>query len=236
MGRAAARLFASEGARVAIVDVDRAGADETLELIRQEGGDAFVCIADVADAGSLRAALDATISRFGSLHVLYNNAGIWLPTDGAVTDLDEGAWHRTLAVNLTGVFHCCRYGIPALIDAGGGSIINTSSPVALRPDEVFDAYTASKGGVISLTLSIARHYAPKGIRANVLLPGAIATPMTEATLADPEARLQAERQTLLGRWGRPEEVAKAALFLASDESSFVTGSLQYVDGGWAIGP
>jgi NAD(P)-dependent dehydrogenase (short-subunit alcohol dehydrogenase family) len=233
MGRAAALLFAQEGARVGVLDVDR----ERAETVAAEIGEAAVAIAaDVSSPADVRRAVEEVVRAFGALHVLYNNAGVWLPGDGSVVDLDEDVWHRTLAVNLTGVFLCCRFGIPALLEAGGGSVINTSSPVAVRPEPVYDAYTASKGGVISLTRSIAQHFGPRGIRANVLMPGSIVTAMTREALADPRYREASERMTVLGRLGEPEDVARAALYLACDESSFVTGAIHWVDGGWLLGP
>ena len=236
MGRAAALLFAREGARVGVLDLDERRAEETAELVAAEGGTAIPVAADVSAEEDVRAAVATTVRELGGLHVLYNNAGVWIPGDGAVTELDLGAWERTLAVNLTGVMLMCRHGIPVIVDAGGGSVINTSSPVAVRPEPVYDAYVASKGGVISLTRSIAQFYAPQGVRANVLMPGAIETAMTREAFTDAAYRTASERMTVLGRIGRPEEVATAALYLASDDSSFVTGAIHWVDGGWMIGP
>lgn len=234
MGRAAARLFAAEGARVGVLDVNAEGAEAVAAEIREA---ALPLAADVSRSAEVEQAVEALVARFGGLHVLYNNAGVWLPGDGPVTELDEAAWERTLAVNLNGVFYCCRHGIPHLVRAGGGSVINTSSPVAIRPEPVYDAYTASKGAVISLTRSIAQSYARQGVRANVLMPGTIATPMTLPALQQDSGYADfARRMTVLGRFGTPEEVARVALFLASDESSYVTGAIQWVDGGWMLGP
>ena len=236
MGRAAALLFAREGAKVGVLDVVRERAETVAGAIRAEGGAALPLTADVSVSEDVRAAVAAVVAEFGLLNVLYNNAGVWLPGDGAVTELDPEAWERTLAVNLTGVFLCCRHGIPELIRAGGGSVVNTASPVAVRPEPVYDAYVASKGGVLALTRSIAQYYARFGVRVNVLMPGNIETAMTLPALEDPAYRAQFLRTTPLGRAGRPEDVAYAALYLASDESSFVTGSVQWVDGGWLLGP
>jgi NAD(P)-dependent dehydrogenase (short-subunit alcohol dehydrogenase family) len=236
MGRAAARLFAREGARVGVLDVDEERARATAAAVEGEDGEALPLVADVSSPGQVRAAVASTVEAFGALHVLYNNAGVWLPGDGPVTELAEDVWERVLAVNLTGVYLCCRYGIPELVRAGGGSVINTASPVAVRPEPVYDAYVASKGGVVSLTRSIAQYYARFGVRANVLMPGNIETSMTRPALADPRYREHFLRTTPLGRAGQPEDVAYAALYLASDESSFVTGSVQWVDGGWLLGP
>ncbi len=236
MGRAAAILFAREGANVAVLDRSLERTIETVRLVGEEGGTAVAIHADVSSPGDCHRSVEEAVTRFGALHVLYNNAGVWIPGDGAVTELDLGAWEQTLAVNLTGVMLMCRFGIPHLIEAGGGSVINTSSPVAFRPEPVYDAYTASKGAVASLTLSIAQYYGPRGVRANVLAPGSIVTAMTREAFSDPGYREASERMTILGRLGQPEDVAYAALFLASDESRFVTGSVQWVDGGWMLGP
>ena len=236
MGRAAAHLFAREGAAVGVLDVVGERTDAVVSEIRASGGAAIPLVADVASSEQVREAISAVVAEFGCLNVLYNNAGIWLPGDGATTELSLEAWERTLAVNLTGVFLCCRHAIPELIRAGGGSVINTSSPVAVRPEPVYDAYVASKGGVLALTRSIAQYYARSGVRANVLMPGSIETAMTRAAFEDPRYREFSLTMTPLGRLGRPEDVAYAALYLASDESSFVTGSVHWVDGGWLIGP
>lgn len=236
MGRAAAVLFAREGAKVAVLDRSLDRASETVRLVEEDGGAALAIHADVSSPGDCQRAVDDTVSRFGALHILYNNAGVWIPGDGPVTELELSAWEQTIAVNLTGVMLMCRFGIPHLLRAGGGSVINTSSPVAFRPEPVYDAYTASKGAVTSLTLSIAQYFGPRGIRANVLVPGSIVTAMTREAFSDPSYREASERMTILGRLGEPDDVAYVALFLASDESRFVTGSVQWVDGGWMLGP
>jgi len=236
MGREAARRFAREGAKVGVLDVVEESAVQTVRQIEKEGGSALAVVADVSTPADGVRAVDRVVGAFGGLHVLYNNAGIWAPGDGAVTELTLDAWERTLRVNLTGAMLMCRAGIPALIDSGGGSIINTSSPVAYRPEPVCDAYTASKGGISALTRSIAQYYARHAIRANVLIPGPMVTGMTRDALSDPRYRDASIRMTVLGRLGELEEVASVALFLASDDSRFVTGSEQWVDGGWMLGP
>jgi NAD(P)-dependent dehydrogenase (short-subunit alcohol dehydrogenase family) len=233
IGRAAATLFAQEGARVAVLDVDAERAHGTVSMIE---GDSVAIVADVSEPSDVRRAIDAAESAFGRLDVLYNNAGVWLPEDGPVTELSEEIWAKTIGVNLTGTFLCCKYGIPKLVRAGGGSVINTSSPVAVRPEPVYDAYTASKGGVIPLTLSIAQWYGREGVRANVLMPGATVTAMTRDAFADREMRQAWERATPLGRPAQPEDIARVALFLASDDSAYVTGSIQWADGGWVAMP
>jgi NAD(P)-dependent dehydrogenase (short-subunit alcohol dehydrogenase family) len=233
IGRAAAVLFASEGAKVAVLDIDPVRAQETTEMI---DGDCVAIGADVSSANDVRRAVDEVIDAFGALNVLYNNAGVWLPDDGPVTELSEEILERTIGVNLTGIFLCCKYAIPQLVRAGGGSIINTSSPVAIRPEPVYDAYTASKGGVIPLTLSIAQWYGRDGVRANVLMPGATVTAMTRDAFADRKMRQAWERSTPLGRPAQPEDIARVALFLASADSAYVTGSIQWADGGWVAMP
>ena len=236
MGRAAAVLFAREGARVGVLEIDRERAEATIAEIDGEGGTALPLVADVSSREDVARSVRAIVEEYGALHVLYNNAGVWLRGDGPVAELEESVWERTIAVNLTGVFLSCRHAVPELVRAGGGSIINTSSPVAVRPEPGYDAYTASKGGVLSLTRAIAQYYAPQGVRANVLMPGNIETAMTRPALADARYREQWLRATPLGRLGQPDDVARAALYLASDESSFVTGSVHWVDGGWLLGP
>jgi NAD(P)-dependent dehydrogenase (short-subunit alcohol dehydrogenase family) len=235
MGRAGARLFAREGASVGVLDIDQERARATAEIIAAEGGRAIELVADVARAVEVEAAMKQIVQEFSALHVLYNNAGIWHPGDGTVTELDLHAWERTLAVNLTGVFLCCRYGLPELVRSGGGSVINTASPVAIRPEPGSDAYVASKGGVLSLTRAIAQAYAGAGIRANVLMPGVTETPLVWEALNASGFRDYVTRMTPLGRLGQPDDIAHAALYLASDESSFVTGSVHWADGGWDVG-
>src|SRR5438128_8800913 len=232
MGKAAAALFASEGARVVVADVSDGAGQETVADIRAAGGQAAYVRADVSNATSVEAMVDSATERFGSLDVLYNNAGILAADDGSVTETPEETWDQVMAVNLKGVFLGCRYGIPAMLRGGGGSIINVASFVALMGAATPQiAYTASKGGVLSMTREIAVEFARQGIRANELCPGPIETPLLKELMADPVRRERRLVHIPVGRFGRAEEIANAALFLASDESSLVTGSTFVVDGG-----
>lgn len=229
-------LFAAEGACVGVLDVDSSRSVAVTTAIEQAGGSAISLVADVAQESEVERAIADVVGAFGSLHILVNSAGVWSAEDGPVTELPRDVWERTLAVNLTGTYLCCRHGIRVILDSGGGSVVNVASPVALRPEPVYDAYTASKGGVISLTKSIAQHFAGQEVRANVLLPGAIATAMTRNAFAVEQYRAGAVKHTPLGRIGTSDEVADAALYLASSSSSFVTGAVLAVDGGWLVSP
>jgi NAD(P)-dependent dehydrogenase (short-subunit alcohol dehydrogenase family) len=232
MGRAAALLFASEGARVVVADAVRAGGALTVESVRNAGGDAHFVQVDVSDAAQARAMVDATMTEYGALHVLYNNAGILPSDDAGLTDTPEATWDRVMDVNLKGVWLGCRFGVPAMLDSGGGSIVNVSSLVALVGSATPQvAYTASKGGVLALTRELAIEYSRRGIRANALCPGPIETPLLAELLSNPEWARRRLVHIPMGRPGRPEEVARAALFLASDDSSFMTGATLVVDGG-----
>jgi len=232
MGRAAALLFASEGARVVVADAVEAGGALTVDAIRDAGGDATFVRVDVSDADDVASMVDATMRQYGGLHVLYNNAGIFPPDDAGVTDTPETTWDRVMDVNLKGVWLGCRFGVPAMLDSGGGSIVNVSSLVALMGSATPQiAYTASKGGVLSLTRELAIEYARRGIRANTLCPGPIETPLLAELLGDPDWARRRLVHIPMGRPGRPDEVARAALFLASDDSSFMTGTTLVVDGG-----
>ena len=232
MGRAAAELFAAEGGAVVVADADEAAGTATATAITEHGGRAFSVPVDVADATSVAAMVEVTCSRFGGLHVLYNNAGIFPPDDGGVLETPEDTWDRVMAVNLKGVWLGCRYGIPAMLESGGGSIINVASFVALMGAATAQvAYTASKGGVLAFTREVAVEWARRGIRANALCPGPIETPMLAELMSDPARRARRLVHIPMGRLGRAEELARAALFLAGDDSSFMTGAALVVDGG-----
>jgi NAD(P)-dependent dehydrogenase (short-subunit alcohol dehydrogenase family) len=232
MGMVASRLFVSEGAKVVLTDVSDEAGEGVAESIRAEGGEATYVHADVSREADARAMVDTAVTTYGGLTVLYNNAGVMLADDGSVHTTDGSIWDTTLAINVKGVAHGCKYGIPAMIDSGGGSVVNVASFVAWMGAATSQtAYTASKGAVLAMTREIAVEYARKGIRCNALCPGPIDTPLLAELLADPARRQRRFVHIPMGRLGQAEELAKAALFLASDESSYMTGSSLIVDGG-----
>jgi NAD(P)-dependent dehydrogenase (short-subunit alcohol dehydrogenase family) len=232
MGRCAAELFASEGARVVVSDVTTDAGAEVVDAVRAAGGDATFVRADVSQWGDCEAMVAHAMDTYGALHVLYNNAGVFPADDGGVLDTPESTWERVMEINLKGVWLGCKAGVPAMLQSGGGSIVNVASFVAIMGAATAQiAYTASKGGVLAMTRELAVEYARQGIRANSLCPGPIATPLLEELLADPERRARRMVHIPMGRLGQAEELAKAALFLASDESSFMTGAQLVVDGG-----
>jgi NAD(P)-dependent dehydrogenase (short-subunit alcohol dehydrogenase family) len=232
IGREASLLFASEGAAVVAVDLDEAAAATTAEQVLDAGGRALSIRADVAQAADCEAMVARTEDVFGQLDVLFNNAGIMLAEDDDAVSTDESVWDLTMAVNAKGVFLGCKYGIPALRRSGGGSVVNTASFVALLGAATPQlAYTASKGAVLSLTRELAVVHARENIRVNALCPGPLRTELLMKVL-DTDAKKQRRLVHVpVGRFGEAREIAAAALFLASDESSFVTGSEFVVDGG-----
>jgi NAD(P)-dependent dehydrogenase (short-subunit alcohol dehydrogenase family) len=232
IGRQGALLFAAEGAAVVVVDADERAGRAVVEETTAAGGRALFVAADVAKAEQVEAAVAAAEREFGALHVVWNNAGIFPADDGLAEETPEAVFDRVMDVNLKGVFLGCRYGIPALRRAGGGSLINTASFVALMGAATAQiAYTASKGGVLAMTREIAVAHAREGIRANAICPGPVNTPLLEELLADPAARARRMVHVPMGRLAEPDEIARAALFLASDDSSYVNGSTFVVDGG-----
>jgi NAD(P)-dependent dehydrogenase (short-subunit alcohol dehydrogenase family) len=233
IGLEAVRLFAAEGARVVAVDAIADRRDAIFDAARGVGGDARFFAADVSDDSQAKAMIDfATQEYSGGLHILFNNAGIFPPDDGGVTETPESTWDRVMDVNLKGVWLGCKHGIPAMLRAGGGSIVNVASFVALMGAATAQiAYTASKGGVLAMTREIAVEYARQGIRANALCPGPIDTPLLAPIMGDPEKRARRLVHIPMGRLGQPAEIARAALFLASDDASFMTGAALVVDGG-----
>jgi NAD(P)-dependent dehydrogenase (short-subunit alcohol dehydrogenase family) len=231
IGLQAARLFAAEGARVVAADRDLAGIDAAVEAIRAAGGAACAVQMDVARAADVEAAVALAEREFGALHVVFNNAGIFPAADGSPVDTPEDVWDLVMEVNLKGVFLGCKYAIPAMLRAGGGSIINTASFVAVMGAATSQiAYTASKGGVLAMTREIAVEYARRGIRANALCPGPVNTPLLQELLADPAARARRLVHVPMGRLAEAHEIARAALFLASDDASYVNGTTFLVDG------
>jgi NAD(P)-dependent dehydrogenase (short-subunit alcohol dehydrogenase family) len=232
IGRESAVLFAREGAQVVIADINEKAGEETAAQIRAGNGQAVFVKTDVSKTGDVKQMVNVAEKTFGKLNVLFNNAGIFDDRDGSVSNTEEAVWDLVINVNLKGVFLGCQYGIPALLRAGGGSIINTASFVALSGAAVSQiAYTASKGGVLSMTREIAVEFARRNIRANAICPGPVQTPLLAELLADPERRKRRLVHIPLGRFAEAKEIAAAALFLASDESSYVTGSTFLVDGG-----
>lgn len=232
IGRESALLFAAEGAQIVVCDVNQSSGQETVQLVEAAGGKAIFVKADVSQAAEARAMIEAAEQSFGKLNILFNNAGIFHGADGSVLDTEEEVWDLTMNINLKGVFLGCKYGIPALLRAGGGSIINTASFVAIVGAATSQsAYTASKGGVLSLTREIAVEFARQNIRVNALCPGPVETPLLAELMADPARRQRRLVHIPPGRLAQAKEIANAALFLASDESSYMNGSTFLVDGG-----
>jgi NAD(P)-dependent dehydrogenase (short-subunit alcohol dehydrogenase family) len=232
IGRTSCLLFAREGAKVVAVDLKLESAEETVREIAEGGGEARAFAADVSKAKDAEGMVRFAEETYGRLDVVFNNAGVFHPDDDSVTNTSEEIWDFVINVNLKGVFLGCKYAIPALLRAGGGSIINTASFVAVMGAAAPQiAYTASKGGVLSMTREIAVELARRNIRANALCPGPVETPLLRELLSDPARRQRRLVHIPSGRFARAEEIANAALFLASDESSYVNGSTFLVDGG-----
>ena len=232
MGKVASTLFAKEGARVVLTDVADDAGEATAAEIRDAGGEARFVHADVSKEADAEAMVRAAVQTFGGLHVLYNNAGVMPNDDGSVHTNTEAIWDLVLGINVKGVAFGCKHGIPAMIDSGGGSIINVASFVAWMGAATSQtAYTSSKGAVLAMTREIAVEYARRGIRCNALCPGPIDTPLLAELLSDNAKRQRRSVHIPMGRLGRAEELANAALFLASDDSSFMTGASLIVDGG-----
>lgn len=230
MGREAAIVFSGEGARVCVADLDGALADETVSLCP---GEAFAFAVDVADEDGVAAMYAATVERFGGVDVLYNNAGISPADDASVLETSIQAWQRVQDVNTKGVFLCCKHGIPHLLERGGGSVINVASFVALMGAATSQiSYTASKGAVLAMSKELGVQFAREGVRVNALCPGPVETPLLLAIYGDdPAAFARRQVHWPTGRLGTPREIVNAALFLASDESSFVNAATFVVDGG-----
>ena len=233
-GREGALLFATQGARVAVADIDGKAAKDTAKMIERRGGEALALEGDVGKESDVKRMIAAAVKRFRALHVLYNNAGVlWKDRDRSVLETEDADWDRVQAINLKGPFFVAKHGIPHLIRAGGGSVINVGSVSALCGFTVAqDSYTSSKGALISLTKSLAIQFARQNVRCNIIHPGIIETPMQAPHLKDPAKRKAFEDGIPLGRIAHPREIANVALFLASDESSYVTGAEIVADGGF----
>ena len=221
IGRAIALEFAREGAKVVAAEVDEASGRAVAGEVTSAGGEARFQPCDVTKEPEVAAAVQAAIDAFGRLDVMVNNAGV-----------SQRDWDRTLAVNLSGVYYGCKHAAERMAVQGGGAIINLASILGLVGIGSEDPYVAAKHGVVGLTRNFALTYARRGVRVNCINPGFIATPMTRLIAETEATRKLVETQTPMGRWGRPEEIAKAALFLASDDSSYMTGAPLIVDGGW----
>ena len=238
IGRAAALLFAREGAAVVVAELNEGTGRQTAADITQAGGLSLFVPADVSRGEDVVRLMASVRQRFGGLHVLYNNASVYWPgKDGRITEIAEEHWDRIVAVNLRSIFLCCRHGIPLMKESGGGSIINTSSSAGVIGIPGCDAYTATKGATIALTRSLAVEYRPFGIRVNCIAPAGIKTPMLaqsnleDDTFDEPHfLRLRTPSR----RYGTPEEIANMALFLASEESSYINGAVIVADGGITI--
>ena len=236
IGREAALLFAREGARIVIGDLDEHAGRETVRLVEEAGGHALAVAGDVAVEADVERMVEEGARRFGGLHVLYANAGVlWKDRDRSVLETDEKWWDRVIAINLKSAFWLTKHGIPELQRAGGGSVIVMGSVSALVGfTRAQDAYTAAKGGLISLTKSLAIQFAKDRIRCNIIHPGIVDTPLQAPYLSD-AIRREFTTGIPLGRIAEPREIASVALFLASDESSYMTGAELVVDGGFTAG-
>jgi NAD(P)-dependent dehydrogenase (short-subunit alcohol dehydrogenase family) len=236
MGRVAAGLFAREGARLVLADVSEEAVESAAADVRAAGGQATAVVADVSREDDARRMVDHAVATFGRVDVLYNNAGIMPAADHSVVDTDVATWDAVMAVNVRGVYLGCRYAIPRMVDQGAGSIINIASFVAILGCSVpQDAYTASKGAVLSLTRSLAVQFGPHGVRSNAICPGPVETPLLMDWLVKDEhaKRIRLARNPT-GRFGKPEEIVWMAVYLASDESRWTNGASLVVDGGITV--
>jgi NAD(P)-dependent dehydrogenase (short-subunit alcohol dehydrogenase family) len=234
MGRAAALIFAGEGAKIAAVDINEADAKETVATITKNGGTAVALRADVSKSEDAKRMVEETVAKLGALNIIYNNAGIEGESN-FVSNMTEDQFDRVIAINLRGVFLGMKYALPHLIKAGGGSIINTASIAGLVAVRGGAGYCASKAGVLALTRVAALEYGRYNIRVNAICPGAIETAMAKRIRGGAPPNPKAiQRISVLGRMAEPEEIAKVALFLASDDSSFATGAPFIIDGGWTV--
>ena len=236
MGRVAAQLFANEGAKIVVAEFGEAAGLETVAQVEAAGGQATFVRTDVSDEASAKGMVDHAIATYGRVDVLYNNAGVMPEADHSVVDTDVATWDQVMAVNVRGVFLGCKYAIPQMVEQGSGSIINIASFVALLGCSVpQDAYTASKGAIISLTRSLAVQFGPSGVRSNAICPGPVETPLLMDWLVkDEEAKRIRLARNPTGRFGKPEEIVHMAVYLASDESRWTNGASLVVDGGITV--
>lgn len=232
IGRASALLFAAEGAKVAVIELDPVSGQKTVDLIRESGGVAEFFQTDITDETSVRQAVQAVKKFFGKINILYNNAGGSTGLDDRVSDAPVEEFWRKIRLDLFGTWLCCRYVIPELIEAGGGSVINSTSVFALRGTHRKDAYTAAKGGVSALTRSMAVEYGEHGIRVNAVAPAATRTERVQRMIEDNDEIVQKTLSRQFLGWNEPSDIASAALFLASDESRVITGQILAIDGGY----
>jgi NAD(P)-dependent dehydrogenase (short-subunit alcohol dehydrogenase family) len=235
IGRASAQAFADAGAKVVVADIDAAGAEETARVIRKEGGDAIPVTVDVTDEASVAAMVDATLSHYGRLDAAHNNAGI-SPVSGDTVACSRQTWDAIIGVNLTGVWQCMKFEIPAMLRGGGGAIVNTSSGVGLIAIAAMPPYVASKHGVVGITKVAALDYATRGIRVNAICPGTVLTPLVDEKAKQGFYDIDAmAAMAPMKRLGSTSEIAAAAVWLCSDAASFVTGVALPVDGGTVVG-
>src|SRR5437870_10843666 len=232
IGRATALTFAREGAKLVIADMNADGGQQTVHMIRENGGEAIFVRTDVSQAVEVQALITKAVETYGRLDCAHNNAGISGGGRALTAEYAEEMWHQVIAVNLTGVWLCMKYEIPQMLSQGSGAIVNTASVAGLIGGRGLAAYVASKHGVIGLTKTAALEYAQQGIRVNCVCPGVIHTPMTARGLDDPERRAQIIASEPIGRVGTPEEVAEAVAWLCSDAAPLVTGHAMTVDGGY----
>jgi len=234
-GRAAALIFSREGAKIAVSDWKPELGDETVTLVKKAGGEAIFIRTDVSESADVQNLVRTTVGTYGRIDILYNNAGVGFSSPLSMSDVintPEADWDRVIAINLRSMYLTAKYGIPEMIKSGGGSIINTASIAALIGSEAAHAYTAAKGGMVALSRALAVEFGPKNIRVNCICPGAIDTPMIAPVIDPLKKSGQPFMTSPIRRLGRPEDIANCALYLASDESSFMTGATLVVDGGY----
>ncbi len=229
IGKTTAQIFAREGARIVVVDIEAGGGEETVRLIKEAGGDALFVKCDVTKAMEVKAAIKKTVDTYGRLDCAFNNAGIGIP--GTTVECSEEDWDRVLDVNLKGVWLCMKYELSQMLIQGGGVIVNTSSAGGLIGTPGIAAYTASKHGVVGLTRTAALEHVTAGIRVNAVCPGSVPTPMLDPVVNHPEMKAMLESKHPMGRFGTTEEIAEAVVWLCSDRASYVTGVAFPVDGG-----